>query len=372
MIIGIPIYTDKSNYANIQELLEDLPVKLRYRMVRESYFNPERNTAKSTAVDFFFPPRISDEDDVPGEYCLDYEKEKSLKGLTEEEIKYYTDCQEFIQEQSTLPTEGEIEIAEEVGLKNCENLTPAQQHLLSKFKSRFYTDPKNTGYWEKNHKTGESRWKEIMMFDSTRISVYNPYKNIKDEEDMALVYNMLHHYFLPKTIERILELLDIYSDDTIPNPDITRESYEVVIAVAHCFKVSTIRDFDVIRQEAGDSALCDIEDVDDEMEDIITNHGSCITLPDEEDENESGDYYNKIDHYSISLVTDEIKGTSIFIHQIPLERELFAIETMSRHNKFGFTIHASIYFDFEDEDSCDIIDSLDKTYKRYCKFHLGM
>ena len=43
---------------------------------------------------------------------------------------------------------------------------------------------------------------------------------------------MLHHYFLPKTVERILEILDIYSDDTIPNPDITRESYEVVIAIA--------------------------------------------------------------------------------------------------------------------------------------------
>ena len=58
-----------------------MPVKERYRMVRESYFNSERNTAKSTAVDFFFPPKISDDDEVPGEYCLDYEKEKSLKEL---------------------------------------------------------------------------------------------------------------------------------------------------------------------------------------------------------------------------------------------------------------------------------------------------
>ena len=157
MIIGIPIYTDKSNYATIQELLKVLPLKLRYRMVRESYFNPERNTAKSTSADFFFPPKISDEDEVVGEYCLDYEREKSLKDLTEKEIKYYTDCQEFILEQSTLPTESEIQIAEEIGLKNCENLTPAQQHLYSKFKSRFYTDPGNTGFWEKNHKTGESK-----------------------------------------------------------------------------------------------------------------------------------------------------------------------------------------------------------------------
>ena len=372
MIIGIPIYTDKSNYETIQKLLLDMPLKLRYRMVRESYFNPERNTAKSTAVDFFFPPKISDEDDVPSEYCLDYEREKSLKNLTEDEIKYYTDCQEFILEQSTLPTESEIQIAEEIGLKNCENLTPEQQHLYSKFKSRFYTDPRNTGFWEKNHKTGESRWKEIMMFNSNRVPVSNPYKNIKSEEDKTLAYNMLHHYFLPKTVERILELLDIYSDDTIPNPDITRETYEIVIAIAHCFKVSTIQDFEAVREIAGSSELCDIEDVEEETEHIITNHGSCLTLLEEEEESGTSDYYNKIDYYSVSMVTDEKKGTSIFMFQFPLDRELFAIETMSRYNKFGFTINAAIHFNFEDEDSCDIIDSLDDTYARYCKFHLGI
>ena len=85
------------------------------------------------------------------------------------------------------------------------------------------------------------------MFNSNRVPVSNPYKNIKSKEDKELAYNMLHHYFLPKTVERILELLDIYSDDTIPNPDITRESYEVVIAIAHCFKVSTIQDFEAVR-----------------------------------------------------------------------------------------------------------------------------
>mgnify|MGYP001288303113 CR=1 FL=1 len=373
MIIGIPKYTDKNKYETIQELLLDMPVKEHYRMVRESYFNPERNTAKSKSVDFFFPPKISDEDEVVGKYCLDYEREKSLKDLTEKEIKYLTDCQEFIMEQSTLPTEGEIKIAEEIGLKNCENLTPAQQYLYSKFKSRFYTDPRNTGFWEKNHKTGESRWKEIMMFNSNCVSVSNPYKNIKSEEDQASVYNMLHHYFLPKTVERILEILDIYSDDTIPNPDITRESYEVVIAIAHCFKVSTIRDFDTVRDIAGSSALCDIEDVDREMENIIASHGCCLTLLEEEDdETGTGDYYNKIDNYSVSMVTDEKKGTSIFMHQTPIDRELFAIETMSRYNKFGFTINASIHFNFEDEDDYNIIDSLDETYARYCKFHLGI
>ena len=72
------------------------------------------------------------------------------------------------------------------------------------------------------------------------------------------------------------------------------------------------------------------------------------------------------------MVTDEKKGTSIFMHQISLERGLFAIETMSRYNKFGFPINASIHFDFEDEDGCDIMDSLDETYARYCKFHLGI
>ena len=62
MIIGIPKYTDRSKYETIQELFLDMPVKEHYRMVREGYFNPERNTAKSKSVDFFFPPKISDED----------------------------------------------------------------------------------------------------------------------------------------------------------------------------------------------------------------------------------------------------------------------------------------------------------------------
>lgn len=307
---------------------------------------------------YYYPPKGgSTGSEVPGEVILvkdvlamEEDLTRSLAGISEIELQYYNACMRFIREQFSVPTEEEITIANKVISKKCNDLNVEETVIYEKFKSRFYKNP------DKFH------------FDEVGVTLINPFVG-----DFEVIMN---HYFDIYTYNRIVNIINAFIATDIPNPDMTKETYEVVVAVAHWIMACLIHDYDYLVSETGmDGNYYEYEEEDTTLEEIVMRHsGISLELKYEDDGEERTDS-EEPGRYSFGLTTNEIEGHNILANALPPNIELLILDTMVRHNKYGFTINASRFFDIDDEQwhsENNLSDHIETTFSDYSKHYLSI
>ena len=325
---------------------------------------------KEAPKGYYYPPKtVSEGSEVTGEYILiknpktmEKDRSMSLTELSEEELKYYEECMRFIREQFSVPTEEEISITKKVILKNCKDLTEEEVVIYEKFKSRFYKNP--------------NEYSDKFYFDEEPITLINPFVG-----EFEVIMN---HYFDPYTSNRINKIITDFIKISIPNPDMTKETYEVVVAVAHWIMACMINDYEYLINEVDKKKdyrnrridYYEYEKEDTKLEKIVMKH-SKIELDlkyDEEGEVRTNSYHPG--RYSFSLITDELKkGLHILSNALPHNIERLILDTMVKRNKYGFTINASRFFNIQDLEchrQYSITDSLKFTFIAYEEHYLSI
>lgn len=359
MIVATVQYPKKEK--SFVERLAETSSSDRYKIVREIYYNPERTWG--SFEDYYFPEfhtLHTTGDDVPGEIILSKDErtktkelEEYLSALSTEELEYYNECLRFIIEQSTVPTEDEIAIGRKIVHKNCKGLSPGEDLVYNKYRSRFYESP--VGF----------------QFDVLPISIINPFSKANTPKEIEEAKTMINHYFDPYTVRQIQNVLEIFEDHSKENPDMTKEPFKVVIAVAHCYRVTSIRDYDYIKSIMNYNAVLytsdfvtdnlydsDVQEFDEDFTELLEDH-YCEFSPDPDYET----------NFIITLQTDT--DTHINLYDMPYDKNLLVVESMSRNNKFGLTINASRYTELDDAVG-DTVLNLKETFNAYVASHLGI
>ena len=355
-----------------EQLMWIYPYNMAFKCVRATLFDYE------APMGYYYPPKTVLESEVPGEFILiknlvtmEEERTRSLTGLSETELKYYDECIRFIREQFFLPTEEEIAIAKKIVSKNYKELSKEEVVIYEKFKSRFYKNP--------------NEYSDKIYFDEEPVTLINPFVGGSEEK----VEVIMNHYSDPYTANRIVKIITDFINFAIPNPDMTKETYEVVVAVAHWISACLINDYEYLvwvnvvdkdYYNCGKIDYYEYEKKDVKLEEIVMRHSE-IELDlkyDDDGEVRTNSYYPG--RYSFALITDKLKGSHklkaryILPNALPHNIEALILETMVPHNKYGFTINASRFFniiDLECHRQYSITDSLKTTFSDYRKHYLG-
>ena len=332
--------------AFAKQLMYIYPSTRAFESVRAALFDVK------APIDYYYPPMsLCESSEVPGEVIL-------IKTSTE--MKYYEECMRFICEQFLVPTEEEISIAENIILKNCNDLSEEEAAIYEKFKSRFYKNAIDSS--------------DKCYFDEEPVTLINPF--VRGFEVI------MKHYFDHYTVNRIMKIITDFIEPYIPNPDMKDETYDVVVAVAHWIRACLIKDYEYLVNKVnkdyykyGKIDYYEYEKKDSELEEIVMRHSKYTVLDlkfDNDGEVKSNSSYPG--RYWFYLITDKFKGHKILPNSLPHHIEELILDTMVKNNKYGFTINASRYFDiwdFECHRLYRITDSLKTTFNNYREHYLG-
>ena len=357
IIIGTRVYGFSPYSVSFADKLKTIhPSNRGFRAVRGAIYDTEAPKG------YYYPPKSgSTGSEVPGEVILvkgvvamEEDLTRSLEGLSENDLKYYNDCIRFIRQQLSIPTEDEIDIVNKVISKNFNDLNVEEEVICEKFKSRFYKNPND--------------YSEKFYFDEEGITLINPFV-----EGYEVIMN---HYFDLYTSNRVLNIINAFIATDIPNPDMSKETYDVVVAVAHWIRACLIQDYNYLVSETGmDDNYYEYEEDDKTLEEIVERHSGISLEMKYDDDGEERSDTEEPGRYSFGLTTDEIGGHNILANALPPNIELLILETMVRYNKYGFTINASRFFDIDDEQwhsESNLSDNLETTFSDYSKHYLNV
>ena len=355
MIVSIRVYGFSPYTESFADKWKTIdPSSRGFRAVRGALYDTEAPKG------YYYPPKGgSTGSEVPDEVILvkdvasmEEDLDRSIEGLSEFELQYYNACMRFIRQQFSIPTEDEIAIANKVISKNFKHLTVEEIVIYDKFRSRFYKNPND--------------YPEKFYFDEEGVTLINPFVG-----EYEVIIN---HYFDLYTSNRVLNIINAFIATDIPNPDMTKETYEVVVAVAHWIRACLINDYNYLVSETGmDDNYYEYEEDDKTLEEIVMRHSGISLESKYEDDGEERTDTEEPGRYSFGLTTDEIGGYNILANALPPNIELLILETMVRHNKYGFTINASRFFDIDDEQwhsESNLSDNLETTFSDYSKHYL--
>ena len=277
-------------------------------------------------IDYYFPKKI------PGE---------KIMIMSQEEREYYDKCIEYIFYARQIPTEEEKDMVEQICRKKSSNtpveeLTTEEELLYGKFEKRFLILGSDSRIIFFNYKIKEIVFPEI------------------EYDDELQCQKMMEHYFQKEVIEQIRELVKQYQDVESKDPVMSQYPFEIVVAIAHLFKIQSIEYIDLIYRdcEFGVSSYIYGDDVDGK---IRRQYNILCDYDFEEDDINRTGYDTRYD----------VSYDGIQIIYLPPRKELFMIETMSYKNKFSFKLTSSDVFSFEE--APEVHYSYDMFIKEYYK-----
>lgn len=303
------VYPDLSS-EDIKEDIKTATLKDLEKIYESSYEDLENIT-------YYFPKKISEE--VPGEQIMI---------MSQEQSEYYNKCLEYIFYARQIPTEEEKDMVEQICIKKSSNtpveeLTPEEELLYIKFKKRFLISGSDSRIIFFNYKIKEIVFPEI------------------EYDDELQCQKMMEHYFQDEVIDQIRELVKQYQEVESNDPDMSQYPFEIVVAIAHLFKIQSIEYIDLIYRdcEFGFSSYIYGDDVEDK---IRRQYNLLCDYDFEEDDINRTSYDTRYD----------VSYEGIQIIYLPPQKGLFMIETMSYKNKFRFSIRSSDEFSFEEAPEC--------------------